>query len=142
MDWKVHGRGGNLRVVVSKALPGSRWREILEGAGCEVWVSTSRDVLSIAALKEAIGDRCHGAIGQLTESWGAELFEALARAGGRVYSNYAVGYDNVTVAEATRRAVAVGNTPGVLTETTAEMAVALLFAAARRVPEADGFLRT
>src|SRR5262245_53525313 len=103
MDWKVHGRGGEFRVVVSKDLPGNRWRAILEAAGCEVWVSTSREVLSIAALREAIGDRCHGAIGQLTESWGAELFEALARARGRVYSNYAVGYDNVKVPEATGR---------------------------------------
>jgi hydroxypyruvate reductase 1 len=77
----------------------------------------------------------------LTEKWGAELFEALQRAGGRVYSNYAVGYDNVAVEEAARRGISVGNTPGVLTETTAEMAVALLFAAARRVPEADAFLR-
>jgi hydroxypyruvate reductase 1 len=142
MDWVVHNPGGKLRVVVSKDLPGSRWREILAAAGCEVCVSTSREVLSVEEIKEAIGERCHGAIGQLTEAWGGELFEALARAGGRVYSNYAVGYDNVSVPEATGRRIAVGNTPGVLTETTAEMAVALLFAAARRVPEADAFLRS
>jgi hydroxypyruvate reductase 1 len=141
MEWKVHGRGGKLRVVVTKELPGERWLSILAAAGCEVAVSASREVLSAAEIRSAIGERCHGAIGQLTEPWGAELFEPLARAGGRAYSNYAVGYDNVAVAEATRRGIAVGNTPGVLTETTAEMAVALLFAAARRVVEADNFLR-
>src|SRR6185503_15925094 len=103
MDWLVHGRGGKLRVVVSKDLPGRRWREILEAADCEVHVSTSREVLPVRDLLSAIGDRCDGAIGQLTEPWGAELFEALARAGGRAYSNYAVGYDNVSVPEATRR---------------------------------------
>jgi hydroxypyruvate reductase 1 len=141
MDWKVHGRGGRFRVLVTKDLPGRRWLEILKAGGCEVWVSTSRQVLSTGAILEQIGPRCDGAIGQLTEPWRGELFQALANAGARVYSNYAVGYDNVAVGEATGRGIAVGNTPGVLTETTAEMAVALLFAAARRVPEADGFLR-
>ncbi len=142
MDWTVHGGGGEFRVVVTKNLPGRRWLDVLLAAGCEVAVCASRDVLSVDEIRAAIGGRCHGAIGQLTEPWGAELFDALARAGGRAYSNYAVGYDNVAVAEATRRRVAVGNTPGVLTETTAEMAVALLFAAARRVPEADRFFRS
>ena len=55
-------------------------------------------------------------------------------------SNYAVGYDNVDVPAATALGIAVGNTPGILTETTAELAVALTFAAARRVVEADRFV--
>jgi hydroxypyruvate reductase 1 len=141
MSWKVENAGAPRRVVVTKDLPGARWREILAEARCEVLVSTQRRVLRPDEIWEAIGSRCDGAIGQLTERWGAELFEALARAGGRAYSNYAVGYDNVQVDEATRRGIAVGNTPGVLTETTAEMAVALTFAAARRVGEAERFLR-
>ncbi|KAH7446085.1 hypothetical protein KP509_01G038500 [Ceratopteris richardii] len=53
----------------------------------------------------------------------------------------AVGYNNVNVEAATRNGVAVGNTPGVLTETTAELAAALTLAAARRVVEADSFMR-
>jgi len=56
-------------------------------------------------------------------------------------SNYAVGFNNIDVAAATERGIVVTNTPGVLTETTADFAFALLMAAARRVPEADGFLR-
>jgi glyoxylate reductase len=56
-------------------------------------------------------------------------------------SNVAVGYDNIDVAEATRRAVLVTNTPGILTETTADFAFALLMAAARRVVEADRYTR-
>lgn len=59
-----------------------------------------------------------------------------------VYSNYAVGYNNVDVTAATRYRIAVGNTPGVLTETTAELAVALTLAAARRIVEADDFMRS
>ena len=141
MVWTSENEGAPRRVVVTKDLPGRRWREILIDGGCEIVVSASREVLTAAEISQAIGDRCDGAIGQLTETWGDELFEALRRAGGRVYSNYAVGYDNVDVAEATRRSIAVGNTPGVLTETTAEMAMALTFAAARRVCEAESFLR-
>ena len=59
----------------------------------------------------------------------------------RVVSNYAVGYDNIDVAACARRGVAVGNTPGVLTETTADFAWALLMAAARRIPEGSRFVR-
>jgi hydroxypyruvate reductase 1 len=140
--WRLESHGGRFRVVVTKDLPGPRWREILRAAGCEILVAESREILPAAAIRAAIeSGRTDGAIGQLTEPWGAELFDALARAGGKVYSNYAVGYDNVKVEEATRRKIAAGNTPGVLTETTAEMAIALTFAAARRVVEADAFLR-
>src|SRR5438132_1354520 len=59
----------------------------------------------------------------------------------RVVANYAVGYNNVDVAAATRRAVLVTNTPGVLTQPTADLAFALLLAVARRVVESDRFLR-
>jgi hydroxypyruvate reductase 1 len=77
----------------------------------------------------------------LTEPWGEDLYAALKAAGGTAYSNYAVGFNNVDVDAATRHGIPVGNTPGVLTETTAQMAVALTFAAARRVGEAERFLR-
>jgi glyoxylate reductase len=59
----------------------------------------------------------------------------------RVISTYAVGYDNVDVAAATARGILVCNTPGVLTETTADLAWALIMAAARRISEADRYLR-
>ena len=141
MRQRMENEGGARRVVVTKDLPGRRWIEVLTGADCAVMVCESRAVLTVDDIKAAIGDRCDGVIGQLTEPWGTELFDALRVAGGKVYSNYAVGFDNVRVHEATERGIAVGNTPGVLTETTAEMAVALTFAAARRVGEAERFLR-
>ncbi len=59
----------------------------------------------------------------------------------RVVANYAVGYNNVDVAAATRRGVLVTNTPGVLTDATADLAFALILAVARRVVESDKFLR-
>lgn len=140
-EWRTHNPPGNKRVVVTKELPGRRWLEILARADCKVEICTSADILTTEEIKEAIGSRCDGAIGQLTEGWGEELFSALKAAGGKAYSNYAVGYNNVNVDGATKQGIPVGNTPGVLTETTAEMAVALTFAAARRVAEADRFMR-
>lgn len=139
--WKVHNPSGSKRVVVTKELPGKRWLDVLIEAGCKVEACGSNDILSAAEIKTAIGNRCDGAIGQVTESWDEEMFAALANAGAKVYSNYAVGFDNVDLKAATRHGVAVGNTPGVLTETTAQMAVTLTFAAARRVSEAERFLR-
>ncbi len=141
MSWRTENAGGSRRVVVTKDLPGTRWVDVLASADCEIVISELRSVLSVDEIVEAMGDRCDGAIGQLTEPWAADLFGALQAAGGRAYSNYAVGFDNVKIPEATERGIAVGNTPGVLTETTAEMAVALTFAAARRVVESDIFLR-
>jgi len=59
----------------------------------------------------------------------------------KVISNIAVGYDNIDIAAATQRGIMVTNTPGVLTETTADLTFALLLAAARRIPEADQYIR-
>lgn len=141
LKWRIHNPDGNRRVVVTKWLPGTRWLNYLEQADCRVEICTASGVLGQEALLGAIGGACDGVIGQLTEAWGEALFAALKAAGTKVYSNYAVGYNNVDVAAATRHGILVGNTPGVLTETTAEMAVALTFAAARRLGEAERYLR-
>ncbi len=75
----------------------------------------------------------------LTDTIDAALMDAAPRL--KVISNFAVGYDNIDVAAATRRGLPVGNTPGVLTETTADCAFALLMAAARRIVEGVDFVR-
>lgn len=141
-QWEAYNPQGSRRVVVTRRLPGQRWLDILTTASCRVDLCTSKGTLEPRAIESAIGNRCDGAIGQLTETWGEPLFQALKSAGGRVYSNYAVGFNNVDVRGATRHGIAVGNTPGVLTETTAELAVALTLVAARRVVEADAFMRS
>ncbi len=81
-----------------------------------------------------------GFLSMLTERVDDELLDA-AGPQLRVVSNYAVGYDNIDVPACSARGVAVGNTPGVLTETTADAAFALLMAAARRLPEAYDYVR-
>jgi hydroxypyruvate reductase 1 len=139
--WKVYNPSGKRRVVVTKELPGDNWLKILKAAGARVEYGTETRILRVSEIKKAIGNQCDAVIGQLTEDWGNPLFAALKKAGGTAYSNYAVGYNNVDVDAATKHGLPVGNTPGVLTDTTAEMAIALTFSAARRVPEADVYMR-
>src|SRR5947208_4560411 len=75
----------------------------------------------------------------LTERVDAEALDTAPRL--KVVAVYAVGYDNVDVAAATRRGIVVTNTPDVLTETTADLAWALILAVTRRIPEADRLVR-
>lgn len=82
------------------------------------------------------GVMCH-----LTDRIDDEVLAA-AGPGCRVFANYAVGYNNIDVAAATRRGIVVTNTPGVLTETTADLAWSLLMSAARRIVESDRYFRT
>ncbi len=76
----------------------------------------------------------------LTDAIDGEVMEA-AGPQLKIIANYAVGYNNIDVAEATKRRIPVTNTPGVLTETTADLAWALLMAAARRLGESERLLR-
>src|SRR5262249_35756882 len=92
--------------------------------------------------RQELIDRLHGAGGvmtQLTDTIDREILRAAPQL--RVVSNVAVGFNNIDVQAATEAGVLVTNTPGVLTETTADFAWALLMAAARRVAEADRFTR-
>lgn len=77
----------------------------------------------------------------LTEKIDAEVMEAAGK-GLRVISNYAVGYDNIDVGEATKRGICITNTPGVLTESVAEHVIALTLALYRRVVEGDTLIRS
>jgi len=88
----------------------------------------------VAAAKGKAGIVC-----QLTDKFSAEVLDQLPDL--KVLSNVAVGYDNIDAAAATERGILVTNTPGVLTETTADLAFALMMAAARRLTEAERFLR-
>ena len=83
---------------------------------------------------------CAAVVSQLTDRLDAGVIAQLD--GVRVIANVAVGYDNIDVPAATARGIAVTNTPGVLTETTADFAFALLMAAARRIPEAHAFVHS
>ncbi|MBL8966013.1 MAG: D-glycerate dehydrogenase [Spirochaetaceae bacterium] len=105
----------------------------------EVAMNAEDRPLSRAEFLAAIGD-AEGLLCLLTDKVDAEAMDAAAKAKG--FANYAVGFDNIDLAEATRRGIPVSNTPDVLTDATAEMAWALLFAVARRVVESDGLMRS
>ena len=105
----------------------------------DVEVNTEDRPVTRDELFDHIKD-CQGVIGLLTEKINADFFDAAPNLKG--YANYAVGFDNIDVPEATRRSLPVSNTPDVLTNATAECAWSLLFAVARRVVEADGVMRS
>lgn len=125
------------RVFVARVIPSAGLDRVVEATDARVWeddLPPPRDELLRAV------EGCDGILTLLTDRVDAELLE---RAGPqlKVVSNYAVGFDNVDIAECTRRGIPVGNTPGVLTETTADLAWALLMAAARRVVEGADYVR-
>jgi len=124
------------RVLVSRRIPDDGLNRIIEATDADVWpddLPPPRDEL----LRRVAG--VDGVLALLTDRVDAEFFD---RAGPqlKVVSNYAVGFDNIVVPEATKRRVPVGNTPGVLTDTTADLAWALLMAAGRRVVEGDRYV--
>lgn len=124
------------RVFVTRKLPGTALERLAAQTEMRLWeddLPPPRDVL-LAEARDA-----DGLLTLLTDRVDPELLAVAPRL--RAVSNMAVGFDNIDVPACTARQIAVGNTPGVLTDTTADFAFALLMAAARRVVEADAFVR-
>lgn len=96
-------------------------------------------VLTQEELKKAAAGR-DGVLCLLTDKIDASVYDAAGKQC-KIFSNYAVGFNNIDVPEATKRGILITNTPGVLTEATADLAITLLFAAARRIVEGDTFTR-
>ena len=125
------------RVFVTRLIPEDGLRLVRAETDADVWgeeLPPPRDEL----LRRVRG--VDGLLSLLTDRVDAELLDA-AGPQLRVVSNYAVGFDNIDVPELTHRRIPAGNTPGVLTETTADLAFALLMAAARRLDEASRYVR-
>lgn len=119
------------RVFVTRQLPGNELERLGAEHELEIWegeLPPPREEL-LARVAEAEGLLC-----LLTERVDGELLDAAPRL--RAIANLAVGTDNIDLAECERRGIAVGNTPGVLTEATADLTFALILAVARRLPEA------
>ncbi len=121
------------RVFVSRRVPG-RAVELLREAGHDVDVWPHELPPDADALRERLRG-ADGALTMVTDPIGADLLAGAPRL--RVVANMAVGYDNIDAAAAADAGVWATNTPGVLHETTADLAFALLLAAARRVAESD-----
>jgi glyoxylate reductase len=125
------------RVYVTRLLPEAAFRRLSVGCEVEIW---DREVPPpYQVLREGIADK-DGLLCLLTDRIDGPLMDTAT--GLRVISQCAVGYDNIDLSAATARGIPVGNTPGVLTDATADFAFALLMAAARRLGEALDFVRT
>ena len=125
------------KIFVTRRIPEKGLNMLRKECAVEVWPGelppTTDELLTNVTGVEGI-------LSLLTDKIDAAVMDA-AGPELKVISNYAVGYDNIDIAEATRRGIAVGNTPGVLTEATADHTFALLMAAARRVAEGDRQVR-
>lgn len=104
----------------------------------EVYVNPEDRVLSKKEIIENLKGKS-GLLCLLTDKIDAEVIESEPNL--KMIANYAVGYNNIDVNAATKNKIPISNTPDVLTDTTAEMAWALLFSVARRIVEADKFTR-
>ncbi len=119
------------RVLVTRRLPGPALDRLCEAHQVELWSErlppTPDQLRALAADKEAL-------LTLLSDKVDRGLLAAAPEL--RAIANYAVGYDNIDLAATRARGIAVGNTPDVLTDATADLTFALLLAAARRLPEA------
>ena len=124
------------KVFVTRPLPNEAMDKIQSACDAKVWeheLPPSRN-----ALLRNVAD-IEGLLSLLTDKVDEELMNRARKL--KVVSNCAVGFDNIDVQEATKRGIIVGNTPGVLTDTVADLAFGLLIAAARRVVEGDRVVR-
>ncbi|MSP13478.1 MAG: D-glycerate dehydrogenase [Chloroflexi bacterium] len=123
------------KVYVTRKIP-ETGLEILR-AQCDITVYPEALPVPRAELLQEIKD-VDGVLTLLTEKVDAEFLDHAPRV--KVVSNMAVGFDNIDVKECTRRGIPVGNTPEVLTDTTADMAFTLLLSAARHVGSASRYV--
>lgn len=124
------------KILFTRALPPIA-REILKPY-CRITQHTPDRLMSRRLLKEKLKGM-DGLLCTLQDQIDEELIAASPQL--RVISNFAVGYNNIDIAAATRRKIMVGYTPGVLTDTTADMAFALIMACARQIPQNDRITR-
>jgi glyoxylate reductase len=125
-------------VLVTRRLPAEALDRVT--ARCDLALYDGEGAMARDRLLAEVAGKA-GAITLLTDRVDEEFLDA-AGPGFKIVANYAVGYDNIDVAACTRHGVLASNTPEVLTETTADIAFALMMAAARRIAEGDRFLRS
>jgi glyoxylate reductase len=118
------------KVFVTRVIPDAGLEKVKQACDAEIWPDQLPPPPDVLRSKLA---GCRGVLSLLTDRFDAPLMDALPEL--RVISNYAVGFNNVDVKAATERGICVGNTPGVLTDATADMAFCLLISAARRIVE-------
>ncbi len=127
-----------MKVYVTRPIP-EPGIGMLKEAGYEVEVNNEDRVLSQEELKVKVSN-VDAILSLLTDKINADVLEA-AGTNLKIVANYAVGFDNIDLDAAASKNVAVTNTPGVLTEAVAEHSLALIMAVARKIVEADKYVR-
>lgn len=128
-----------MKVLITQQIPDAALT-MLQGHSVEVYVLKERGTKKsdiISALRKEVYD---GMITLLTDKIDRDVIDAVGK-NMKVIANYAVGFNNIDVQSAKEKGIVVTNTPGVLTETVAEHAFALILAVATRIVEADSFVR-
>jgi glyoxylate reductase len=118
------------KVLVTRIIPEAGLALIRSACDAEIWTDPLPPSANVLLAKIASID---GLVSLLTDKLDAAVLDGAPRL--KVISNFAVGFNNIDIAACTARGISVGNTPGVLTDATADMAFCLLIAAARRVVE-------
>ncbi|TFF83871.1 D-glycerate dehydrogenase [Candidatus Thorarchaeota archaeon] len=124
------------KVFVTRRIPEKGLKRMKESHDVRIWkdqVPPTKDEIRNEA------DGCEGLVTLLSDQIDEELIDSLPQL--KVIAQYAVGYDNIDVAAASKRGIMVTNTPGVLTETTADLTWALILAASRKIVESDRYVR-
>ena len=124
------------RVLITRVLPEPALEVVRQV--CEVQLDPLDQPLTPAALRQAVIGK-QGVLCLVTDRLDAQVLDAATEL--KVVSNVAVGYDNIDVAAATQRGILVTNTPGVVTESTADLTWSLLCSLARRIAEGDRYIR-
>ena len=127
-----------MQILVTRSLPGNALDNLALSAEIELWNETYP--IPEYDLKKMIKGK-DGLLCLLTDSINASIMD-VAGDSLKIISNYAVGFNNIDLEAAKKRGIVVTNTPGVLTDATADLAWALLFATARRIAESDAYLRS
>ncbi|NMH75407.1 D-glycerate dehydrogenase [Bacillus sp. RO2] len=124
-------------VFITRKLKEEVFTPLMEIADVKMWDSESEPVPREMLMKEA--KKATALLTMLSDKVDEELLEQAPNL--KVVANLAVGYDNIDIKAASHRGVTVCNTPDVLTETTADLTFALMLATARRITEAQGFVK-
>lgn len=131
-----------MRIFITRNIP-DQGINFLKEKGYEVAVSPHDRVLVkdelIAVLK---ANQYNAVLCLLTDKIDADVLDAAHASGVKIFANYAVGFDNIDLKAAAEKGIMVTNTPGVLTDSVAEHAIALMLSIAHRIPESDQFTRT
>lgn len=126
-----------MKIFITREIPDSGIN-LLEKKGFEVSVYKKDQPITRKELIKSVRD-CDGIISLLTDKIDKEVIDSMKKC--RVIANYAVGFNNIDIAYAKCKGIIVTNTPDVLTDSTADLAIALVLACARRIPESEKFVR-